>query len=403
MTIAMNTNIHKKNTYTRSSLIAMLFVGMLGVSLSSESAVVGTATLKLHGVIDLTLSDRFAQEVQGTLTGDTVLDAEPIFDNVEKKYWLETIPLLGISNNQSQCDLSGFAKIPYMIANTYGAPLVNNEGGVNAYVVPQLDYDLIISKYSNRLEPAYHGTFFTRDNSSKLSHIPKPGVTGACFHPSDSYNSVPKGGHKNLTLSVSRPQLLYVDSNLPSGKMQYSNKVPLYFMTSGYINAAKSAIRLNIDADITILRYCEVSNLTNSQIKHSFSNEMQSLHKSSLTITCNGSKQDSVRMIAKAKDTDFDASNPKKLLLKPVDTTVKSEVLPWVIGRIYESGKSASLNCNDSTNSQLMSFHGEEVDLGVKNTQKAMLFDISWALCRTPEVPSGEYQGKADLEFFIKS
>lgn len=401
--MAMNIKTHKQNTYSHSNFIAMLFVGILGISFSCESAIVGTATLKLHGVVDLTSSDRIAQEVQGTLIGDTVLNVEPIYDNSNRNYWLEITPLLGISNSQSQCDLSGFARVPYMIASVYGAPLVNNEGGVNAYVVPQLDYDLIISNFSNRLEPAYHGTFFTRDNSPKLNHIPKPGVTGACFYPSDSYVSVPKGGNKNLTLSVSRPQLLYVDSNLPSGKMQYSNKVPLYFMTSGNINAARSAIRLNIDADITILRYCEVSNVTNNQIKHAFLDEMQSLHKSSLTIICNGSKQDSVRMVAKAKDTDFDASNPKKLLLKPVDIAVKSDALPWVIGSIYEAGKSVSLSCNDSTNSQLMSFNGEEVDLGVKNTQKAMLFDISWALCRTPEVPSGEYQGKADLEFFIKS
>ncbi|EJD6081173.1 MULTISPECIES: hypothetical protein [Providencia] len=398
----MNTKIPRKNTYTRRSLIPILFLGMLGVSLSCESAVVGTATLKLHGVIDLTSSDRVAQEVQGTLTGDTVLNVEPIYDNTDSKYWLETLPLLGISNSQSGCDLSGFGRIPYMLNVIYGAPLVNSQGGVNAYLVPQLDYDLIISKYSNRLEPSYHGTFFTRDNSPKLSEISKSGITGACFYPSDSYRAVPKGGRKNLTLSVSRPQLLYVDSNLPSGKMQYSNNIPLYFMTSGY-NAARSAIRLNIDADITILRYCEVSNVTNSQIKHSFLDEMQSLHKSSLTVTCNGSKQDTIRMIAKAKDTDYDASNPKKLLLKPVDSTMKSEVLPWVIGSIYETGKSINLNCNDSTNSRLMSFNGEEIDLGVKNTQKTMLFDISWALCRTPEVASGEYQGKADLEFFIKS
>ncbi|MEX9870057.1 hypothetical protein AB7W75_11370, partial [Providencia huaxiensis] len=286
---------------------------------------------------------------------------------------------------------------------THAAPLVNQEGGINAYVIPQLDYDLVISQFGNRLEPAYHGTFFTADNSDKLSNIPLPGVSDACLYPRDSFKQVPKGGHKSLTLSVSRPQLLYVDSDLPSGKMQYSNQTPLYFITSGHSTAARSAIRLNIDADITILRYCEVSNVTNSQIKHSFLDEMQSLHKSSLTVTCNGSKQDSIRMIAKAKDTDYDASNPKKLLLKPVDTTTKSDALPWVIGRIYEAGKSVTLSCNDSTHSQLMSFNGEEVDLGVKNTQKSMLFDISWALCRTPEVESGEYQGKADLEFFIKS
>ncbi|EJD6672024.1 MULTISPECIES: hypothetical protein [Providencia] len=53
-------------------------------SISCEAAVIDTATLKLHGVIDLTSSNRVAQERQGTLTGDTVLNVEPINDNIQK-------------------------------------------------------------------------------------------------------------------------------------------------------------------------------------------------------------------------------------------------------------------------------------------------------------------------------
>ncbi len=53
-------------------------------SLSCEAAVIDTATLKLHCVIDLTSSNRVAQERQGTLTGDTVLNVEPINDNIQK-------------------------------------------------------------------------------------------------------------------------------------------------------------------------------------------------------------------------------------------------------------------------------------------------------------------------------
>lgn len=53
-------------------------------SLSCEAAVIGTATLKLHGVIGLTSSDQVAQELQGTLAGDTVLNVEPISANTQK-------------------------------------------------------------------------------------------------------------------------------------------------------------------------------------------------------------------------------------------------------------------------------------------------------------------------------
>ncbi|QCJ69384.1 hypothetical protein C9446_05600 [Providencia heimbachae] len=368
-----------------------------------NAAVVGNATLKLQGVIDLTESARVMREVQGSLSGLTTLNVTPIYDNSSKTRWNESTPLVGLSSNQTQCDSNNFVNVPYF-SYVYGIPLVNSVNGEESgFVVPRLNYEILISDFGNRLEPSYQGTFYTPENSKKLSPITITKMTNACFTPSDVYNTVPAKGRKVLNLFVNKPQILYVDNSLPSGKLKYNNSTPYYFFTSSFSTEGRSAIKLNIEADLTILRYCEVSNVTNSQIKHTFVDDMQSLHQSSLTITCNGTTQDTIRVVATAKEADFDTANPKKLLLRPSDSSIRTNELPWVIGTIYEAGKSLNISCNDSNNAKLIRFNGEEVDLGIKNTQKTMLLGISWALCRTPNVKGGDYHGKADLEFFIKS
>ncbi|MEQ5183907.1 MULTISPECIES: hypothetical protein [Providencia] len=370
---------------------------------NTSTALAKTATLKLQGVVDLTIAERVPREIPATLTGDVFLDVTPVYSNTVKKSWNFTIPIVGFSQAKNSCDMSGLHQIPYFY-HLNGVPLTNRDSGeVDGYLIPNIDYQINIMDHGTNLEPVYAGTFFTRNFSSKLIEIPQVRVNGVCLYPQDNYRDIPSKGRKQLRFSVNQPQTIYLSQDLVSGKIAFNSTKPFYLMTGGFDLEARDTILLNIEADLTILRFCEVTAVTNNHIQHTFVDDMEAQYNSSITLSCNGTKQDTIRMVAKAKETDFDPSNPKKLLLKPVDEGMKVGKLPWVLGGVSELGKSLKLNCNDDKNSQLMSFNGEEVDLGIKNTQKPILLNVTWALCRTPEVKGGEYQGKADLAFFIKS
>lgn len=379
------------------------FLLLLPLLWSASSVLAKTATLKLEGVVDLTIAERVPREIQATLTGDVSLDVTPVYSNVVKNSWNPTIPIVGFSQARNSCNVSGLQQIPYFY-HLNGVPLTNRDSGeVDGYLIPSIDYQINITNDGTNLEPVYSGTFFSRNFSSKLNEIPQMRVNGVCLYPHDNYRKIPAKGRKQLSFSVNQPQTIYLSQDLVSGKIAFNSDKPFYLMTGGFDLESRDAILLNIEANLTILRFCEVTAVTNNHIQHTFVDDMEAQYHSSITLSCNGTKQDTIRLVAKAKETDFDPSNPRKLLLKPVDEGMKAGKLPWVLGSVSELGQSLKLSCNDDKNSHLMSFNGEEVDLGVKNTQKPILLNVTWALCRTPDVKGGEYHGKADLSFFIKS
>lgn len=366
------------------------------------AGVVGTANLYLNGILDMTLDTREEHEVTGALTGDNSFRVEPIYSAKNLSYWTETNPFIGISNSQTNCTSTGFEVRPGTF--TFRAiPLTNNSGiGGKAFILPAINFEILTEK-NNRFLPYYAGTFFATPPEGLT--VSASQVSNSCYIPTKSYLDVPAGGIKTINISSPNKYTIYVDKDISPGDFSYANTTaPLYIMTGGSAAASRAALRLNISAKLTVLRYCEVSSVTNTKIEHQFANEMENIQNSSLTVRCNGSRLDTLNMVALAKETTYDANEPTKLLLQPTDNAIKTDTLPWVLGRIFPEGTSSSLKCSDVGRDDLIHFDGREKDLGIRiEPNKPMILNIKWALCRTPEVKPGNYHGKTELSFFVKS
>ncbi|WP_369310908.1 hypothetical protein [Providencia rettgeri] len=389
----------------KQPLLSLALISVLGgYASSSLSAVFNTINLNLSGTVDMTMSERETHQVSAVLTGNNSFTVKPVLANkVTPNGWNTTIPLIGISSEQNRCNVDAYVSRPSSIIG-YGLPLTNHTTQkTEVYITPELNYELVITGVGKPFVPLYKGTFYS-EPSSDLEGMPTRFVRNACFIPSNTFASVPAGGEKQLTVTSPSQHTIYVSKDLSPGSFAYSGTQPLYVISGGWDLSARGALELKITANLVVLRYCEVSGVTNTKIEHQFNSEMQNLQSSSLSVTCNGSRQDSLRMVALAKETTYDGAEPTKLLLQPTDDSVKSEVLPWVLGLIHKVGDTESLSCNDIGKSNLIHFDGREMDLGFKiEPNKPMALNIKWALCRTPEVKPGSYHGKTELSFFVKS
>ncbi|WP_273827030.1 hypothetical protein [Providencia rettgeri] len=364
-------------------------------------AVVGNATLQLNGTLDMTVAERESHEVNGVLTGDLSMTATPIYSTGKASYWSSLTPFIGISNEVTKCNTTAFVIRPSTLV-AYALPLTNNGNQTGkAYIVPKIHYEM--TTVGNKwFEPYYSGTFYEKPPTG-LSAIPDR-ITNSCFYAKDNFTTIPAGGTKNISISAESQQIIYADNDIAPGQFAYTSTLPLYITTAGRVDSAISSIKVDIRANLTVLRYCEVSSVTNTKIEHQFTNEMENIQNSTLTVQCNGSRQDVLNMVALAKETTYDAGEPTKLLLQPTDSAMKSDVLPWILGIIQPAGTSATLSCRDVGKDNLIHFDGQEKSIGIKIVpSKPMLLNIKWALCRTPEVKPGNYQGKTELSFFVKS
>lgn len=389
----------------RNRKVVMLFAAILPIWVFSINlaycAVVGSAILQLNGTLDMTFSEKESHEVNATLTGDLSMRATPIYSTSSVSYWASTTPFIGLSNFEDRCSTDAFVIRPSALV-AYGLPLINNSNATGkAYIVPKIHYE-VLTEGNKWFEPYYRGTFY-ETSSDKLSVIPTIKVSNACFYAKDNFTRIPAGGTKTVNISGDNQQIIYADRDIAPGQFTYMSQ-PLYITTAGRVSDAVKSIKLEIKANLTVLRYCEVSSVTNTKIEHQFTSEMESIQNSSLTVQCNGSRQDTLNMVALAKETTYDSNEPTKLLLQPTDSSIKSNVLPWVLGLVQQAGTSANLSCRDVGKDSLIHFDGRESDLGIKiDPNKPMLLNIKWALCRTPEVTPGNYHGKAELSFFVKS
>lgn len=391
----------KKNKSISLPIITLFITGLSVSPLKAE--IVGSMDLHLSGIIDMTVATREEHEVKGVLSGNTSFTRNAIYSVNKASSWSSTIPFVGISNTQNGCNSNGFVTRPDGAGLSRVIPLTNTSGLLGqAYVLPKLRYEIITDRNDKVIKPYYQGVFFEspgNDLSSIASY-----ATNSCFMPAKAYLDIEKGGTKTIKISSPNMHTVYVDKNFAPGAYSYISSLPLYVTSGGWTAEAIGTLRLNISADLTVLRYCEVSNITNARIEHAFINEMESIHNSSLTVQCNGSRQDTLRVVALAKETTYDAQEPTKLLLQPVAQDTKSKVFPWVLGHIYKVGNSSTLSCKDVGNEKLIHFDGREMDLGINvEPNKPMLVNIKWALCRTPEVEPGSYRGKTELSFFVKS
>ncbi|MGG4661938.1 hypothetical protein [Providencia vermicola] len=373
---------------------------LLSVNLASAK-VVETVNLELSGLIDMTMAERFEHEVTGVLVGNTYIEGSPVYNATKTTYWLETVPLVALSNVDNACQSNGFVVMPFSFSQQ-ALPLTNLTSNlVQAYYIPKIEYEMTTTINQDPLRNYYKGAFFSAP-AEGLTSMPSF-LANMCFYPKNSYLSVPGGGKKTLRISLQPNQTIYTAPDLAPGKFSYSNSAYPLFVVMG-ARSSSTSFKVLVNGNFTVLRYCEVSNITNSRIEHTFVNETESIQDSSLTVKCNGSRQDTLHVTALAKETTYDSQEPTKLLLQPADNTTKSDTLPWVLGAISQIGKNSVLGCKDVGRSDLIHFDGREMDLKIQvEPNKPIPLNIKWALCRTPEVNPGNYHGKTELNFFVKS
>ncbi|MDY3696276.1 MAG: hypothetical protein SO066_16540 [Proteus mirabilis] len=359
----------------------------------------GTMTLTLIGVVDLAKNPdpNTPQYVRGILTGNTLISYhEPIYDEYNNNLgeWSETESLVGITGNEFYCyqGMNIFQQVPKSNSK-YGLPLTDDKGNINIYVTPTLKYE--VRANGSYLNSSYSGTFFSRNNNGLISNYSS---MNSCFYPQDQETSA--GGHKSIEVYNNDRYPVYVTEKLSPGLLSYKG-APIYVVTQGYSSEANASLRINVRANLKIVRICQISSVSNNNISVVMNRENEVIQESSLTYSCTGDGHP-VFVSAVVTEGKVNDSEPTKLVLNKQNGRV-TDPAPWVLGKPFVNGASPALSCKDAGSQDLLKFNNQELQLPViaKYNQMENL-GIKWAICSDDTVQPGQYRGKAVVTLYTK-
>ena len=359
----------------------------------------GSMTLTLIGTVDLAKNPdpNTPQYVRGILTGKTLINShEPIYDECDNNLgeWSQVESLVGITGNEFYCyrGIDIFKQVPNSNSK-YGLPLTDDKGNINIYVTPTLKYE--VRANGSYLNSSYSGTFFSRNNNGLISNYSS---MNACFYPQNQETSA--GGHKSIEVYNNDRYPVYVTEKLSPGYLSYKG-APIYIVTQGYSSGANANLRVNVRANLKIVRVCQISSVSNNNISVVMNRENEVIQESSLTYSCTGDGHP-VFISAVVTEGKVNDSEPTKLVLNKQNGSA-NDPAPWVLGKPFVNGASPSLSCKDAGSQDLLNFNNQELQLPViaKYNQMENL-GIKWAICSDDTVQPGKYRGKAVVTVYTK-
>ncbi|HEJ9414878.1 TPA: hypothetical protein SMM66_003550 [Proteus mirabilis] len=384
----------------RSTLMMLLMVTTLILPTWCALAAInkGEMTLSLTGEIDMNINPSQVQYINGTLSGTTNFSHRPVYSNYIQKSWNPSFALIALSSNTSRCNAQALTPIPGQ-SNKYGLKLTHNTNtNATAYVIPEINYSVMLKDFPPNYQPFYLGKFF-HVNGGVIDDFTKKNI---CYVPSNyATASVPANGMKDITITSPGLLPIYIDNNLTPGKLTYRGQ-PLYISSYGTYNDADSFVTVNIIANITVKRSCAVTGISNQQINENMTSTNEVVRDSLFTLSCGG-LGNPVNISATVKEGSLDKSNINKLVLAPIKGTTSTQ-RPWVIGLPYKQTSTPNLTCADENNNHLIRFNNTAIELAGTNmgNNQPALFGIKWALCKPKGTKAGEYRGKVDVNFFVR-
>ncbi|MBG6032037.1 hypothetical protein I5E97_13455 [Proteus hauseri] len=384
----------KIRTRVMTSLACVLAIPIFPTFAATE---MGAMTLSLTGVIDMNVNTSQNQLVTGTLTGQTYFSATPIYSQNQSSSWSSKYAIISLSQQNYQCNANFVSIVPSQ-SNTYGLKLTHSSNpATSVYVTPKLNYSVELYKFGDKYQSVYAGQFFQVNPGVIDKETPNYKV---CYVP--TVNAVvPGGGTKIVSIKSPGSLPIYIDNNLTPGTLTYQG-TPFFVGSFGGTNSADYYLKVNVTANIKVKRSCAITGVTNQQFNENMTHTNEIIRDSTFTLSCGG-LGNPVNISAVVKEGTADATDPRKLVLAPINGTV-SDKKPWVMGLPYLQQSAPPLTCNDTQNAKLLRFDNTDLELTGTNVGKnePKAFGIRWALCKPDGTKAGEYRGKVDVNIFVR-
>ncbi|MEQ5390867.1 hypothetical protein ABN236_02165 [Proteus sp. fly-1013] len=384
----------KIRTWVMTPLACVLAMPIFATFAATD---MGAMTLNLTGVIDMNVNMSQSQLVTGTLTGQTYFSATPIYSSSQTGTWNSRYAIISLSEQNYQCNASFVSVVPFQ-ANTYGLKLTHSSNpAASVYVTPKLNYSVELYNFGDKYQSIYAGQFF-QTNPGVIDKI-TPDYK-VCYVP--TVNAVvPGGGTKIVSIKSPGSLPIYIDNNLTPGTLTYRG-TPFYVGSFGGSTRGDYYLKVNVTANIKVKRSCAITGVSNQQFNENMTHTKEVIRDSTFTLSCGG-LGNPVNLSAVVKEGTADATNPRKLILAPINGTI-SDKKPWVMGLPYLQQSAPPFTCNDDQNAKLLRFDNTDLELtgtSVGNNVPTA-FGIRWALCKPDGTKAGEYRGKVDVNIFVR-
>lgn len=357
----------------------------------------GTMTLSLSGVIDMNVNTSQNQLVTGILTGQTYFSATPVYSPSQSGTWNSKYAIISLSQQNFQCNANFVSRVPNQ-SDIYGLKLTHSSNpAASVFVTPKLNYSVELYNFGDKYQSVYAGQFFQVN----------PGVIdketssyNVCYVP--TVNAVvPAGGTKIVSIKSPGSLPIYIDNNLTPGTLSYQG-TPFFVGSFGGSNSGDYYLKVNVTANIKVKRSCAITGVSNQQFNENMTHTNEVIRDSYFTLSCGG-LGNPVNISTVVKEGAADATNPRKLVLAPINGTV-SDKKPWVMGLPYLKQSAPPLTCNNDQDPKLLRFDNTDLELTGTSVGKneATPFGIRWALCKPDGTKAGEYRGKVDVNIFVR-